>query len=154
MFLAAGRLADPLQRNTRNPGSVNRDFGIRNSGMQSRLKGHLTAIDSGYSASWWRSVWGWDELVARSACHGPPNIGGFHRDRGVARVYRRDQRGRFRRRLTRHGEGPVNTRLPAAGAATPMTFWARRRRSSCGDRRGGGNKYNDTYSDSGCVAVQ
>ena len=81
---------------------------------------------------------------------GTSNIGGSHRDCGRPGVHRRHQRQPFPRvRQEIRAKRCGSTKLPASAHATPMTYLGKKtKKQFVVIAAGGGNKYNDVYSDS------
>lgn len=113
--------------------------------------GHLTAIDLDNGEFRWRSVLGVvDELIAKGIPPtGAPNIGGSIVTAGGLVFIGATNDSRFRAFDKDTGKELWTTRLPASAHATPMTFLGRKtKKQFIVIAAGGGNKYNDTYSDS------
>jgi quinoprotein glucose dehydrogenase len=113
--------------------------------------GHLTAINLDTGEFRWRAVLGeYDALTRRGIPPtGTPNLGGSVVTAGGLLFIAATNDSRFRAFDKDSGKLLWQTRLPASGHANPMTF-----RSVKNGKQyvliaaGGGNKYNDTYSDS------
>jgi quinoprotein glucose dehydrogenase len=113
--------------------------------------GSLTAIDLDHGVFRWRSVLGViDALIAKGiAPTGAPNIGGSIVTAGGLVFIGAANDSRFRAFDKSTGEELWVTRLPASGLATPMTFLGKHTRNQyVVIAAGGGNKYDNTYSDS------
>ena len=113
--------------------------------------GFLTAIDLDKGTFRWRSVLGVvDKLIERGLPPtGAPNIGGSLTTAGGLVFIGATNDSRFRAFDKDSGKELWVTKLPASAHATPMTFRGRRTgRQFVVIAAGGGNKYNQTYSDS------
>jgi len=113
--------------------------------------GFLTAIDLDRGVFRWRSVLGVvDKLLDRGVPPtGAPNIGGSLVTAGGLVFIGATNDSRFRAFDKDTGKELWVTRLPASAHATPMTFRGRKTgRQFVVIAAGGGNKYNQTYSDS------
>ena len=113
--------------------------------------GHLTAIDLNTGEFRWRSVLGVkDALLAKNVPPtGTSNLGGSIVTAGGLVFIGATDDGRFRAFDKDTGKELWTVRLPASGHATPMTFFSRKtKKQYIVIAAGGGNKYNDTYSDS------
>jgi quinoprotein glucose dehydrogenase len=113
--------------------------------------GFLTAIDLDRGDFRWRSVLGVvDKLIERGLPPtGTPNIGGSIVTAGGLVFIGATNDSRFRAFEKDTGKELWVTRLPASAHATPMTFLGRKTgRQFVVVAAGGGNKYNQTYSDS------
>ncbi|MGH9632573.1 MAG: PQQ-binding-like beta-propeller repeat protein, partial [Bryobacteraceae bacterium] len=113
--------------------------------------GHLTAIDLDKGEFRWRSVLGVrDDLMAKGIPPtGAPNLGGSIVTAGGLVFIGATNDSRFRAFDKETGKEVWTWRLPASAHATPMTYMD----SKSGKQfiviaAGGGNKYNETYSDS------
>ncbi|HYO83456.1 MAG TPA: PQQ-binding-like beta-propeller repeat protein [Bryobacteraceae bacterium] len=109
--------------------------------------GALTAIDMNTGEFRWRSVLGeYDELTARGVPKtGTPNLGGSTVTAGGLVFIAATNDSRFRAFDASTGEQIWETRLPASGHATPMTYRGKSGRQYVAIAAGGGNKYNATY---------
>jgi glucose dehydrogenase len=113
--------------------------------------GFLTAIDLDKGEFRWRSVLGVvDALLAKGLpVTGAPNLGGSLATAGGLVFIGATNDSRFRAFDKDTGKELWVTRLPASAHATPMTFLDRQSgRQFVVIAAGGGNKYNQTYSDS------
>ena len=108
---------------------------------------HLTAIDLNAGELRWRSVLGeYDELTALGVPKtGAANLGGSVVTKGGLVFIAATNDSRFRAFDKDTGEQLWETRLPASGHATPMTFLGKDGRQYVAIAAGGGNKYNDNY---------
>ncbi len=112
--------------------------------------GRLTAIDLNTGEIRWQVTLGLvDELLARGVPRtGAPNIGGSIVTAGGLVFIAATNDGRFRAFDKDTGEELWVDRLPASGHATPMTFKGRRtRKQFVAIAAGGGNRYDDHFSD-------
>ena len=112
--------------------------------------GFLTAIDMNTGEFKWRSVLGVvDELVAKGIPPtGTSNIGGSVVTAGGVVFIGATNDQRFRAFDKRTGKELWVHRLPASAHATPATYIGRKtRKQFVVVAAGGGNKYNDVYSD-------
>jgi glucose dehydrogenase len=112
--------------------------------------GHLTAIDLDKGEFRWRSVLGVvDELLAKGLPPtGAPNIGGSIVTAGGLVFIGATNDSRFRAFDKESGKELWTTRLPASGHATPATYLGKKTgKQFIVIAAGGGNKYNDTFSD-------
>jgi quinoprotein glucose dehydrogenase len=112
--------------------------------------GSLTAIDLDQGTFRWRSVLGVvDRLLERGLPPtGAPNLGGSLVTAGGLVFIGATNDSRFRAFDKDSGEEIWVYRLPASAHATPMTFRGKSGRQFVVIAAGGGNKYNQTYSDS------
>jgi quinoprotein glucose dehydrogenase len=113
--------------------------------------GHLTAIDLDKGEFRWRIPLGeYDELTKKGiAPTGTPNLGGSLVTAGGLVFIAASNDSRFRAFDKDTGKKLWETRLPASGHANPMTFYsAKTGKQYIVIAAGGGNKYNNTYSDS------
>lgn len=112
--------------------------------------GHLTAIDMNTGEFRWRSVLGVvDELLEKGiAPTGTSNIGGSLVTAGGLVFIGATNDSRFRAFDKNTGKELWTVKLPASAHANPMTFRGRNGKQYVVVAAGGGNKYNDTYSDS------
>jgi quinoprotein glucose dehydrogenase len=113
--------------------------------------GFLTAIDLNKGEFRWRVVLGVeDELVAKGVPPtGTPNLGGSIVTAGGLIFIGATNDSRFRAFDKDTGKELWVTRLPASAHATPMTFLSKKTgKQYIVIAAGGGNKYQDTYSDS------
>lgn len=110
--------------------------------------GFLTAIDLDHGTFRWRSVLGVvDELTAKGVPPtGTPNLGGSIVTNGLIFIGATND-ARFRAFDKETGKELWVTRLPASAHATPMTFTGRSGKQYVVIASGGGNKYNNEYSD-------
>lgn len=112
--------------------------------------GFLTAIDLDKGEFRWRSVLGVvDKLIAKGiAPTGTSNLGGSIATAGGLVFIGATNDSRFRAFDKDTGKELWVTKLPASAHATPMTFMGRRsKKQYVVIAAGGGNKYNDTFSD-------
>ncbi|MBM3811978.1 MAG: pyrroloquinoline quinone-dependent dehydrogenase [Acidimicrobiia bacterium] len=112
--------------------------------------GFLTAIDLNTGEFRWRSVLGVvDELLAKGiAPTGTSNLGGSIVTAGGLIFIGATNDSRFRAFDKKTGKEVWVTRLPASAHATPATYIGKRtKKQFVVIAAGGGNKYNDTYSD-------
>ncbi len=112
--------------------------------------GHLTAIDLERGEFRWRVTLGVvDELVARGlAPTGTSNLGGSIVTAGGLVFIGATNDSRFRAFDKETGKELWVTRLPASAHATPLTFLGKKSgKQFVVIAAGGGNKYNQTYSD-------
>ncbi|HEU0140151.1 MAG TPA: pyrroloquinoline quinone-dependent dehydrogenase [Bryobacteraceae bacterium] len=112
--------------------------------------GHLTAIDLNTGEFRWRSVLGVvDKLIDKGLPPtGAPNLGGSIVTAGGLVFIAATNDSRFRAFDKDTGKELWSTRLPASGHATPMTFVGKKSgKQFVVIAAGGGNKYNETYSD-------
>jgi quinoprotein glucose dehydrogenase len=113
--------------------------------------GHLTAINLDTGEFRWRTVIGVvDSLLEK---HLPPtgtaNIGGSMVTAGGLVFIGATDDSRFRAFDKETGKELWTVRLPASAHATPMTFVSKKNEKQyVVIAAGGGNKYNDKYSDS------
>ncbi|HKX00442.1 MAG TPA: pyrroloquinoline quinone-dependent dehydrogenase [Bryobacteraceae bacterium] len=112
--------------------------------------GFLTAIDLNRGEFRWRSVLGVvDALVARGIPPtGTSNLGGSIVTAGGLVFIGATNDSRFRAFDKDTGKELWVTKLPASAHATPMTFLAKNGKQYVVIAAGGGNKYNQVYSDS------
>jgi glucose dehydrogenase len=112
--------------------------------------GFLTAIDLDKGTFRWRSVLGVvDELLAKGLPPtGTSNIGGSIVTAGGLLFIGATNDHRFRAFDKDTGKELWVTNLPASAHATPMTFLGKNGKQYIVIAAGGGNKYNDVYSDS------
>ena len=113
--------------------------------------GHLTAIDLNTGEFRWRSVLGVvDALLEKNiAPTGTSNIGGSMVTAGGLVFIGATDDSRFRAFDKDTGQELWTTRVPASAHATPMTFYSKKtKKQYVIIAAGGGNKYNDKYSDS------
>jgi quinoprotein glucose dehydrogenase len=112
--------------------------------------GHLTAIDLDKGEFRWRSVLGVvDERLANGLPPtGAPNIGGSIVTAGGLVFIGATNDSRFRAFDKESGKELWTTRLPASAHATPATYVGKKSgKQFVVIAAGGGNKYNDTFSD-------
>lgn len=112
---------------------------------------HLTAIDLDRGEFRWRSTLGVvDELIARGLPPtGTSNLGGSIVTAGALVFIGATNDRRFRAFDRDTGKELWVTKLPASAHATPMTFLGRKsKKQYVVIAAGGGNKYNDNFSDS------
>jgi quinoprotein glucose dehydrogenase len=111
--------------------------------------GHLTAIDMNTGEFRWRSVLGVvDELVEKGIPPtGTSNIGGSLVTAGGLVFIGATNDSRFRAFDKNSGKELWTVKLPASAHANPMTFRSRGGKQFIVVAAGGGNKYNDRYSD-------
>jgi len=109
--------------------------------------GHLTAIDLNSGTFRWRAVLGeYDELTERGVPKtGAANLGGSVVTAGGLVFIAATNDSRFRAFDKETGEVLWETRLPASGHASPMTYRGKNGRQYVAIASGGGNKYNKTY---------
>jgi quinoprotein glucose dehydrogenase len=113
--------------------------------------GHLTAIDLDRGEHRWRVTLGvFDELTAKGIPPtGTSNLGGSVVTAGGLLFIGATNDSRFRAFDKDTGRELWVHRLPASAHATPMTFYGKKtRKQYVVIAAGGGNKYNDTFSDS------
>ena len=112
--------------------------------------GFLTAIDLDKGEFRWRSVLGVvDELLARGVPPtGTSNLGGSIVTAGGLLFIGATNDSRFRAFDKDSGKELWATKLPASAHATPMTFAGKTGRQYIVIAAGGGNKYNQVFSDS------
>ncbi|HYM11767.1 MAG TPA: pyrroloquinoline quinone-dependent dehydrogenase [Bryobacterales bacterium] len=112
--------------------------------------GFLTAIDLSKGEFRWRVVLGVvDELVARGLPPtGTSNLGGSIVTAGGLIFIGATNDSRFRAFDKDTGKELWVTRLPASAHATPMTFRGKNGKQYVVIAAGGGNKYQNTFSDS------
>lgn len=113
--------------------------------------GFLTAIDLDKGDFRWRSVLGVVDALLEKGLPptGAPNLGGSLVTAGGLVFIGATNDSRFRAFDKDTGRELWVTRLPASAHATPMTFQdARTGKQLVVIAAGGGNKYNQTYSDS------
>lgn len=113
--------------------------------------GHLTAIDLDKGEFRWRVTLGvFDDLVAKGIPPtGTSNIGGSLVTSGGLVFIGATNDSRFRAFDKDTGKEIWVTRLPASAHATPMTYSGKKsKKQFVVIASGGGNKYNDTFSDS------
>ena len=113
--------------------------------------GHLTAIDLNTGEFRWRSVLGVvDALLEKKVPPtGTSNIGGSIVTAGGLVFIGATDDSRFRAFDKDTGKELWTVRVPASAHATPMTFFSKKtRKQYVVIAAGGGNKYNDTFSDS------
>ncbi len=113
--------------------------------------GHLTAIDLDKGEFRWRSVLGVvDDLLAKGLPPtGAPNIGGSIVTAGGLVFIGATNDSRFRAFDKESGKELWTTRLPASADATPLTYLGKKSgKQFVVIAAGGGNKYNDIFSDS------
>ena len=108
---------------------------------------HLTAIDLNSGEFRWRVVLGEiDELTKRGVPKtGTSNLGGSIVTKGGLVFIAATNDDRFRAFDKDTGEQLWETRLPASGHATPMTYIGEDGRQYVAIAAGGGNKYNKKY---------
>ena len=108
---------------------------------------HLTAIDLNSGEFRWRVVLGEiDELTERGVPKtGTSNLGGSIVTQGGLVFIAATNDDRFRAFDKDTGEQLWETRLPASGHATPMTYMGKEGRQYVAIAAGGGNKYNKKY---------
>lgn len=111
--------------------------------------GFLTAIDMDRGEFRWRSVLGVvDKLVAKGIPPtGTSNLGGSIVTAGGLVFIGATNDSRFRAFDKDTGKELWVTKLPASAHATPMTFTGPSGKQYVVIAAGGGNKYNDTFSD-------
>jgi len=112
--------------------------------------GHLTAINLDTGEFRWRSVLGvFDELAAKGIPQtGASNLGGSLVTAGGLVFIAATNDSRFRAFDKDTGKELWVTRLPASGHANPMTYLgAKTKKQFVVIAAGGGNKYNETFSD-------
>lgn len=111
---------------------------------------HLTAISLDTGDFRWQSVLGVvDELIARGLPPtGASNLGGSLVTSGGLVFIGATNDSRFRAFDKDTGKELWVTRLPASAHATPMTYIGKSGKQYVVIAAGGGNKYNDTFSDS------
>ena len=109
--------------------------------------GHLTAVDLNSGEFRWRVVLGeYDELTAKGVPKtGASNLGGSVVTKGGLVFIAATNDSRFRAFDKDSGELLWETRLPASGHASPMTYLGKDGRQYVAIAAGGGNKYNQTY---------
>jgi len=109
--------------------------------------GHLTAVDLNSGEFRWRVVLGeYDELTAKGIPKtGASNLGGSVVTKGGLVFIAATNDSRFRAFDKDSGELLWETRLPASGHASPMTYLGKDGRQYVAIAAGGGNKYNKTY---------
>jgi glucose dehydrogenase len=112
--------------------------------------GFLTAIDLDRGEFRWRSVLGVvDALIARGVSPtGTSNLGGSMVTAGGLVFIGATNDSRFRAFDKDTGKELWVTKLPASAHATPMTWLGRNGKQYVVIAAGGGNKYNQVYSDS------
>ncbi len=113
--------------------------------------GHLTAINLDTGEFRWRTVLGVvDALLEKKLPPtGTSNIGGSIVTAGGLVFIGATDDSRFRAFDKDNGMELWTVRLPASAHATPMTFYSKKtKKQYVIVAAGGGNKYNDTYSDS------
>ena len=113
--------------------------------------GHLTAIDLDTGEFRWQSVLGVvDALLEKNIPPtGTSNIGGSIVTAGGLVFIGATDDSRFRAFDKDTGKEVWTARVPASAHATPMTFYSKKtKKQYVVVAAGGGNKYNDTYSDS------
>jgi len=112
--------------------------------------GHLTAIDLDRGEFRWRSVLGVvDELIAKGLPPtGTSNLGGSIVTAGGLVFIGATNDRRFRAFDKDSGRELWVTGLPASAHATPMTYMGKNGKQYVVIAAGGGNKYNNDYSDS------
>jgi quinoprotein glucose dehydrogenase len=111
----------------------------------------LTAIDLNTGEFRWRSVLGVvDALLEKNLPPtGTSNIGGSIVTAGGLVFVGATDDSRFRAFDKDTGKELWTVRVPASAHATPMTFFSKKtRKQYIVIAAGGGNKYNDTFSDS------
>ena len=110
---------------------------------------HLTAIDLSSGDFRWRVTLGVvDELLEKGVPPtGASNLGGSIVTAGGLVFIAATDDDRFRAYDKDTGVQLWETRLPASGHATPMTFQGRDRKQYVVIAAGGGNKYNKKYTD-------
>jgi len=132
-------------------GSVNSRFWDKNLWpCQQPPWGFLTAIDMNKGEFRWRSVLGVvDELIARGLPPtGTSNLGGSIVTAGGLVFIGATNDARFRAFDKSTGKELWIVRIPASAHATPATYMGRKtRKQFVVIAAGGGNKYNDIYSD-------
>jgi len=109
--------------------------------------GHLTAIDLNTGEFRWRAILGeLDELTARGVPKtGAPNLGGSVVTKGGLVFIAATNDDRFRAFDKDTGEQVWETRLPASGHASPMSYLGADGRQYVAIAAGGGNKYNKKF---------
>jgi len=137
---------------TRGLGSPNSRFWDQNLyPCQQPPWGHLTAIDLDKGEFRWRSVLGVvDELIAKGIPPtGTANLGGSVVTAGGLLFIGATNDSRFRAFDKDTGKELWVTRLPASAHANPMTYIGpKSKKQFVIIASGGGNKYNNTFSDS------
>ena len=110
--------------------------------------GHLTAVDLNTGEFRWRVVLGEiDDLTKRGIPKtGTSNLGGPIVTKGGLVFIAATNDSRFRSFDKDTGEQLWETRLPASGHATPMTYQGRDGKQYVVIAAGGGNKYNSDFS--------
>ena len=109
--------------------------------------GHLTAVDLNSGKFRWRVVLGeYDELTAKGVPKtGASNLGGSVVTKGGLVFIAATNDSKFRAFDKDSGEQLWETRLPASGHASPMTYLGKDDRQYVAIAAGGGNKYNKNY---------
>ncbi len=113
--------------------------------------GHLTAINLDTGEFRWRSVLGVVDALLKKGIPptGTSNIGGSIVTAGGLVFIGATDDSRFRAFDKDTGKELWTVKLPASAHATPMTFYSNKTgKQYVIIAAGGGNKYNDTYSDS------
>jgi quinoprotein glucose dehydrogenase len=112
--------------------------------------GHLTAIDLNTGEFRWRTVLGVVDALLEKGMPptGTSNIGGSIVTAGGLVFIGATDDSRFRAFDKDSGKELWTVRVPASAHATPMTFYSKKtKKQYIVIAAGGGNKYNDKYSD-------
>jgi quinoprotein glucose dehydrogenase len=112
--------------------------------------GHLTAIDLNTGEFRWRTVLGVVDALLEKGLPptGTSNIGGSIVTAGGLVFIGATDDSRFRAFDKDTGKELWTVRVPASAHATPMTFFSKKtKKQYVIIAAGGGNKYNDKYSD-------
>ncbi len=149
--LTATRPGSAMPYRAKGPGTISSRFWDQDRNpCQKPPWGFLTAIDLDTGEFRWRSVLGVeDKLLAQGIPPtGAPNIGGSIVTAGGLLFIGATNDSRFRAFDKDTGKELWVAKLPASAHATPITFLgARTKRQYVVIAAGGGNKYNDTFSD-------